>query len=233
MVTLIFLGGLYGWRRLPSLTKHSKKIISHLYGFITARITVDHRQWIIEACRVAQADHVADQLAHGNDHLQVYARETPPAAVLEVWPHEQVDQCARLASCAGKAGVATAENFVAQSAAHGSFSDEEYLWELESRGKHSLSCVYCCPDCLSCPTDVIQLGQATWAILAAIKKYGPKYEYVDRNALPERWEEHQRTTDKVAFLMNETMELKSLSIRACQTAPCKPCRYLNHFGMDG
>ena len=29
--------------------------------------------------------------------------------------------------------------------------------------------LYCCPDCTSCPANAIQMGQATWAIWAAIK----------------------------------------------------------------
>ena len=31
--------------------------------------------------------------------------------------------------------------------------------------------LYCSPDCLSCPANVIQMGPATWAIWAAEKKY--------------------------------------------------------------
>ena len=30
--------------------------------------------------------------------------------------------------------------------------------------------LYCCPDCLSCPANVIQISQATWSIWAAINK---------------------------------------------------------------
>ena len=31
--------------------------------------------------------------------------------------------------------------------------------------------LYCCPDCLCCPANAIQMGQTTWAIWAAIRKY--------------------------------------------------------------
>ena len=35
--------------------------------------------------------------------------------------------------------------------------------------------LYCSPDCPSCPANAIQMGQATWAIWAATKKYSLKY----------------------------------------------------------
>ena len=31
--------------------------------------------------------------------------------------------------------------------------------------------LYYCPDCTSCPVNVFQMGQATWTIWAALKKY--------------------------------------------------------------
>ena len=47
--------------------------------------------------------------------------------------------------------------------------------------------LYCCPDCLSCPVNAIQMDRATWAVWAAIKKYSFTVMYPVTSALSFIW----------------------------------------------
>jgi hypothetical protein len=82
---------------------------TYLHGFIVVCIAVDDGEALVEA-GVAQSDHIADQLRHRDDHLQVNAREVLLLVEVKVAPHQQIHQAARLGATGSQLRVAASQN---------------------------------------------------------------------------------------------------------------------------
>ena len=103
---------------LAKTRRHDAIYIRHRLKHFFPRNPINHTINSLTLKSVStQTDDVGNQLGHGHDDLKMDPDESSPLTKLEVASHQQVEKTAGFAPRRRQAGVATAKDLVAKSAA--------------------------------------------------------------------------------------------------------------------